>query len=418
MAFGASAAAANSAKTGENTGAIKVAHIATVDLSLRFLLLNQLTSLQDAGYSVTGISSPGPHVDALKERGIRHIPVDLTRSITPVADLVALWRLYLVIRRERFAVVHCHTPKAELLGQLAARLAGVPVIVDTFRGIYEQADTSVVRRWALSAMSRIAAACSDVVLCQSRQAAVTMAAALSHPERVAHLGNGIDVRRFDRSRVNEADVDRARTDLGIAPHRPVVGFVGRLVREKGLLDLFAAMRLVRERIPNVQLVVVGPTDDDKPDAIGRDELRRHCPADSCVFTGLRTDTPLLYALMDVFVLPSHREGFPRAPMEASAMSVPCVVTDIPGCREVVEHGRNGLHVPPSDSVCLADAIVTLLTQRDLARQMGAQGRTTALARFDEERIFAIVKATYARVLAKKGIALPAAAPRMAPVTQP
>ncbi len=405
------------AAAGAVTGEIKVAHIATIDLSLRFLLLNQLTSLQDAGYSVTGISAPGPHVEALKERGIRHIPVGLTRSITPVADLVALWRLYSIIRRERFAVVHCHTPKAELLGQLAARLAGVPVIVDTFRGIYEQADTSRLRRWTLSAMSRIAAACADVVLCQSRQATEAMAATLSRRDGVAHLGNGIDVRRFDRSRVSQADVDQARLDLGINPREPIVGFVGRLVREKGLVDLFEAMRLVRQQVPHVQLLVVGPADDGKPDAIRTDEAERLYSGDRCVFTGLRTDMPLLYALMDVFVLPSHREGFPRAPMEASAMGVPCIVTDIPGCREVVEHGRNGLQVPVSDPVCLADAIVTLLTRQDLARQMGVEGRQAALARFDEERIFGTVKATYARVLSKKGIALPAAARQMAPVTQ-
>jgi len=123
---------------------------------------------------------------------------------------------------------------------------------------------------------------------------------------------------------------------------------------------------------------------------------------------------LLYGLMDVFVLPSHREGFPRAPMEASAMGVPCVVTNIPGCREVIEHGENGLLVPAGESVALADAITSLITNRELAKRMGRAGRQKALEDFDEERVFSIVKAAYGRLLADKGIA---AAPWNVPVTQ-
>jgi lipopolysaccharide/colanic/teichoic acid biosynthesis glycosyltransferase len=383
---------------------VKVAHIATVDLSLRFLLLNQLTSLRDAGYSVTGLSSPGPHVETLREQGIHHISVPMTRAITPMADLVALWRLYRVIRRERFEIVHCHTPKAELLGQLAARLARVPVIVDTFRGTYEQATTSPIRRWLLSRMTRLAAACADVVLCQSRDATEAMATKVARPDRVIHLGNGIDVQHFDRRRLTPHALDAARKDLGLDPSQPVVGFVGRLVREKGILDLFHAMRLVRKQVPNAHLIIIGPTDDDKPDAIGTEDTTQYGASEHCTFTGLRTDMPALYALMDVFVLPSYREGFPRAPMEASAMGVPCVVTDIPGCREVVQHGRNGLLVPVADPSAIANAIVTLLTRKDLADQLGRGGREAALERFDEQRVFDTVKAAYRRVLANKSAA--------------
>ena len=384
---------------------IKVAHVATVDLSLRFLLLNQLETLQQAGYAVAGVSATGPHVAALAERGIRHIPVTMTRSITPLADLAALWRLYRIMRRERFTIVHCHTPKAELLGQVAARLAGVPIVVDTFRGIYDRAGSGRLRRWLLVTLSRIAASCADLVLCQSREAMAAMVREkFCEPDRMAHLGNGIDVRQFDRTRLHPSDLDAARKALGIDPARPVVGFVGRLVREKGLLDLFHAMCLVRAQLPGAQLLVIGPTDSDKPDAIAP-ELARTCGLDQdCVFTGLRTDMPLLYGLMDVFVLPSSREGLPRSPMEASAMGVPCVVTDIPGCREVVEHGRNGLLVPVRSPSALAGAIATLLTHTDLAERMGRAAREKAVESFDEERVFAIVEAAYARLLSEKGIA--------------
>ncbi len=385
---------------------IKVAHVATVDLSLRFLLLNQLQSLNQAGYSITGMSATGPHLAALREHGIRHIPVTMTRSITPIADLTALWRLYRIMRRERFTIVHCHTPKAELLGQLAARLAGVPIVVDTFRGIYERAGSGRFRRWLLITMSRIAASCADLVLCQSREAMATLVREkFCEPDRIALLGNGIDIREFDRTKLNPVDLDIARKALGIDPTRPVVGFVGRLVREKGILDLFQAMRLVRAQVPNAQLLVVGPTDSDKPDAVTPEEAREHGLNEGCILTGLRTDMPLLYGLMDVFVLPSSREGVPRSPMEASAMGVPSVVTDIPGCREVVEHGRNGFLVPVSAPAELASAIVTLLTNPGLAHTMGRAGRVKARESFDEERVFATVKFAYARLLSKKGIVL-------------
>lgn len=386
---------------------VKVAHVATVDLSLRFLLLNQLRDLQEAGYSITGISSTGQNVPALQDQGIRHLTVPMTRSVTPVTDLLALWQLYRVMRRERFTIVHCHTPKAELLGQLAAQLAGVPVVVDTFRGIYENADIGRFRRWLFVMMARLAASCADLVFCQSRE---TMDAAvrtrICRPDHVALLGNGIDIRRFDRTTLSERDLLTARNELGLAGTQPVVGFVGRLVREKGILDLFGAMRLVREQLPNAQLLVVGPSDNEKSDAIAPEVARDFGVSRGCVFTGLRTDLPTLYALMDVFVLPSHRESFPRALMEASAMGVPCVTTDIPGCREVVEHGRNGLLTPEGDVRELAGAILTLLTDEDVARRMAHAGRQMAIESFDEDRVFEIVKATYARLLIKKGIALP------------
>ena len=386
---------------------IKVAHVATVDLSLRFLLLNQLRSLNQEGYSITGVSAAGSHVPVLQEQGIRHIPVTMTRSITPTADLTALWRLYRIMRREQFTIVHCHTPKAELLGQLAARLAGVPIVVDTFRGIYDRAGTGRFRRWLLVALSRLAASCADLVLCQSREAMDAMIRDnVCEPDRIALLGNGIDVRQFDQTQLSSSDLNRARQELNIDPARPVVGFVGRLVREKGILDLFAAMRLVQAQLPGAQLLVIGPTDTDKPDAVTPASAKEYGIDEGCVFAGLRTDMPLLYALMDVFVLPSYREGFPRAPMEASSMALPCVVTDIPGCREVVEHGRNGLLVPVGSPLALAGAIAILLTHKDLADRMGQGGRQKAVESFDEEQVFDVVKTAYARLLSSKGIALP------------
>jgi glycosyltransferase involved in cell wall biosynthesis len=153
-------------------------------------------------------------------------------------------------------------------------------------------------------------------------------------------------------------------------------------------------------------MIVGDVDHEKPDALTPDIARSYEVADACVFAGVRRDMPELYALMDVFVLPSHREGFPRSVMEASAMGVPCVVTDIRGCREAVEHGRNGLLVPLGDVPALAEAIVRLITSPNEARRMSEEGRRIALERFDERRVFERIKEHYQRLLRENGVTLP------------
>lgn len=385
---------------------IKVAHITTVDLSLRYLLLNQMQSIQEAGYQVTGISSTGPDVSAIEAAGIRHIAVPMTRNpFTPLQDLQSLWRLYRIIRRERFTIVHTHTPKPGLLGQLAAQLAGVPIIVNTLHGFYFHDRMRPQLRFFYILLEKIAARCSSVILSQNGEDVGTaVRERICPPEKIKHLGNGINLRRFDPDRISQAEIAAKRAEVGL-PKAPIVGFVGRLVAEKGLLELFAAAQQVRAQIPSVHFVFVGPV-DTKPDALTPDTAREYGIADVSHFLGMRRDMPELYSLMDVFVLPSHREGFPRAPMEAAAMRVPCVVTDIRGCRETVEHGRNGLLVPLGNTGALADAIVQLLSDREGARRMGEEGRRMAAERFDERAVFEKVKSEYARLLTAKDISTP------------
>jgi glycosyltransferase involved in cell wall biosynthesis len=160
----------------------------------------------------------------------------------------------------------------------------------------------------------------------------------------------------------------------------------------------------------VHFLFVGSIDPSKPDAIRPETAEEYGIADVCHFLGSRRDLPELYALMDVFVLASHREGFPRTPMEASAMRVPCVLTDIRGCREAVEDGHNGFLVPLGDVQALADRIVELLKDGEQRRKMGEEGRRIALERFDERIVFEKVKAEYARLLQEKGLDLPECGP--------
>lgn len=380
-------------------GTPRVAHVTTVDLSLRYLLLNQLERIRDEGYEVFGISADGPDVATVEARGIPHFAVPMTRRFTPLADLRALWALTRLMRRERFDVVHTHTPKAGLLGQLAARLSGVPVVVNTLHGFYFHEGTKPIPRRFYIWMERIAAKCSDVILSQNREDIATAAAEhIASPELLEWLGNGIDIARFDRRRLSNESLDALRDEIGLEPGAPVVGFVGRLVEEKGILDLLEAARSVVGAIPNVQLLIIGPYDEEKPDALRPDVAERYGLAGRCRFLGMRHDMPELYALMDVLVLPSYREGFPRAPMEASAMGVPAVVTDIRGCREAVEPGVNGLLFPAGDADALSRALVELLSDEEGRARMGAAGRAMSEDRFDEQKVFRRVLDQYERLL--------------------
>ena len=226
------------------------------------------------------------------------------------------------------------------------------------------------------------------------------------PHRIKLLGNGIDLRRFDPARLPRDTRRLVRASLGIAEDAPVVGFVGRLVAEKGVPELLRAARLVRERVPDTVFLLVGGSDEEKPGNLSPDAARAAGVADACVFTGVRHDLPELYRAMDVFALPSHREGFPRAAMEAAAMGLPCVVTDVRGCRQVVAQGENGLLVPARDESALAKALAELLLAPSLARLMGTEGRRRALRDFDERKVFATVLAEYERLLREKGLPVP------------
>ena len=179
----------------------------------------------------------------------------------------------------------------------------------------------------------------------------------------------------------------------------VVGAVGRLVREKGYPELFRAAAMLGARHPNVRVAVVGPDEDEKSDGLGPQDRARREHA-GVRFLGERADVDRLYAGMDLLVLASHREGFPRAPMEAAAFGVPVVATDIRGCRQAVDDGVTGLLVPPRDPEALAVGIEKLVTDAELRRLMGAAGRAKAIAEFDQRRCVDITATTYERLLAR------------------
>jgi len=377
----------------------KLAHVTTSDISLALLLGNQLRAYREAGFEPTGISAAGAWGADLQAQGIPHLEISaLRRSWAPAADARAFYDLVRLFRRHRFDIVHTHNPKTGVLGRIAARVAGTPVVVNTVHGLYGT-DGGAARRRMYLTMERIAAACSDYEFCQSREdLELLRALKIVSPDRSSYIGNGVDLTIFDPAAVDRRAV---RTSLGIDDATVVVGAVGRLVWEKGLRELFEAAERIRADTPNVRFIAVGPRDEDKSDAVPQATLTELERRGIMQFLGLRRDVRDLYAAMDVFVLASYREGFPRSAVEAAAMRLPLVLTDIRGCREVVEVGQNGFLVPPRDVSSLEGALQRLIADAHMRQRFGDASRTKALDAFDERRIIGQILDVYRMLMAEK-----------------
>jgi glycosyltransferase involved in cell wall biosynthesis len=381
-----------------------VIHVTTTDISLELLLGPQLEAFAEAGFEVLGASAPGPYVDALARRGIRHLALEhATRSMAPLEDARALVELVGMFRRLRPAIVHTHNPKPGLYGRVAARVARVPVTVNTTHGLYALPGHPKPKRTFVYGLERLASTCSDAELVQNPEDLSVLQRLGVPREKLALLGNGIDLRRFDPASISAAEAAAARRELGAcAPTDVVVGAVGRLVREKGFAEVFEAARHLHERVPALRFAAVGPDEPDKSASLSPDE-RSAAEAAGVRFLGSRDDVVRLYRGMDLYVLASHREGFPRSAMEAAAMGVPIIATDVRGCRQVVEHGVTGLLVPPRDPLALVDAIGVLAADGSRRLRMGEAGRRKALREFDQQRCIDITLATYRRQLSRAGI---------------
>ena len=376
-----------------------VIHVTTTSISLELLLGPQLEALVHAGYDVVGASAPGDYVAALEARGIRHEPLHhATRAMAPGEDLRALLELIKLFRRLRPTVVHTHNPKPGLYGRVAAAIARVPVVVNTVHGLYALPDDPAPKRAVVYGLERLASTFSDAELLQNEEDLLVLRRWRVPARKISVLGNGIDLTRFDAKAVHPDDVERARAELGATgPDDVVVGLVGRLVHEKGYLEVFEAARALRADHPNLRVAVIGPEDPDKSGSLTPQE-RADAERIGVRFLGSRTDMAHLYSGMDIHVLASHREGFPRAAMEAAAMGLPIVATDVRGCRQVVEHEVTGLLVPRADPAALAAAISALVADPDRRRRMGQAASAKAAAEFDQDRCIDHTLATYQRLL--------------------
>jgi glycosyltransferase involved in cell wall biosynthesis len=376
-------------------------HLTTTDISLALLLGSQLKAYAAAGYDVVGVSASGPFVAELTAAGIRHVALPhATRSLSPTNDARAAGELYRMVRRLQPDIVHTHNPKPGIYGRLGARAGGVPVVVNTVHGLYASRDDALHRRAAVYALERLAATCSDAELVQNPEDLETLAALRIPRSRLHLLGNGIDLGRFRLDGAAAESRQRLRAGWRIASDEIVVGAVGRLVWEKGYAEIFEAARLLRTRAPKARFVIAGPAEPGKADAVPATALAQ-AERDGVVFLGYRADVEHVYAALDVYVLASYREGFPRSAMEAAAMGVPVVATNIRGCRQVVDDGLTGLLVSPKDGRALAGAIERLAQEPQLRASMGRAAIVKARQEFDERRVIDFTLELYARLLTER-----------------
>lgn len=377
---------------------MKIIRATTIPLSLTTFCGGLLTELREEdGYDVVALSSPGPELDALgRNEGVRTIGVKMRRDIAPLADLRALLRLVRVLRREKPDLIHTMTPKAGLLGMMAARIAGVPVRLHTFTGLLFPTATGL-RRHLLKFTDRLTCLAATHINPEGQGVATDLreAGITKKPLRVLANGNvrGVDPDHLSPTPDIIAAGAEIRRRLGIPADAFVFIFIGRFVGDKGLRELLTVFPSLP---PTAHLVLVGATDgsrDDIPAGMLAGNGRIHLSG------GWVDDVRPWLAMADTLVFPSYREGFPNVVLEAGAMSIPSIVTDINGSREIITSGHNGLVIPPRTTAPLLEAMTAMLSLPTAYRRaMDAAARADVLARFTTTTIRYALRAFYREIL--------------------
>ncbi len=395
-------------KTGMEADPPILVYVTTIPLSMSRFFERQLRFMGDRGFKVVAVSSPGTMLDEVGSREqITVYGIPMNRRISPLSDLLSLMRLVWLFRNIQPTIVNASTPKAALLGMLAAAITHVPARVLVLHGLL------TARRmrgfgFVLWMASRISCLLAHRVFAVSRSVAEGMIEqGLCPRKKIEVLGsgsiNGIDTWSFDPSQVHESQLRILQEEYSIPVDSSVIGYVGRLSVDKGIVELLQAWEVIRTQQQNARLLVIGPVDDENP--ISQSVLDAFRDDTRVTMTDFvdHAELPQYYALMQVFVLPTYREGFPLCLLEASAMGIPIVATRVPGCVDAVRHGVTGTLVPVRDSRAIADAVEVYLQNPDLAKTHGRAGRNWVVRNFRPERIWEAFCQEYVRLMRDKHI---------------
>jgi glycosyltransferase involved in cell wall biosynthesis len=374
-------------------------------------------ALRDAGFEVLLLSPDGPYGARLRELGLRWEPVPMDRrSLSPLRETALLWHLWRLFLRERPALVHGFTIKCAVYGSLAARLAGVPGRVSAVTGLgYVFTSDDAKARWLrplVRGLMRLALGGkrARLILQNPDDVALFERARLVAPARIRLIpGSGVDCTRFAPANRGAASVASAGETTGAlasgadstdadAPFPFRVLLPARLLWDKGLADFVAAARLLRAQGRAIDFLLAGTPDEGNPAAVPQATVQGWVDEGLLQWLGHVDDMPALFRSVDVMILPSYREGLPKGLIEAAACGLPLVTTDVPGCREVVTDGENGLLVPVRNASILAAAIARLHDDPALAQRLGAAARQRTLAEFDERIVIDKTMAVYREVL--------------------
>ena len=389
-----------------------LAHITTVPVTLDFLD-GQIEFMRSQGFEVTLISSPGPSLERIGLRsGAITYPCPMSRNISPVKDIISLIPLVRLLRRIKPSIVHTHTPKASLLGLFAAFLVGVPIRIYTVHGLMIETRAGWRQR-LLAMMERFICRLSHRVFVVSNTVRSTLEAeglCPSHKVRMPCHGscNGINTAKFDPQAVCEETVRKLRLSYHVPEDAAVIGFVGRVARDKGIAELASAWAVIREEYPRAVLMVIGP--DEPADEADEKIAKRFAQDERVVRIPWTDEMREHYALFRLLVLPTYREGFPYAILEASAMALPVVATRVTGCTDAVVDVETGTLVPPRDAAALTRAIRGYLSDATLCREHGMAARVRVEADFRPEPIWEALYGEYVQLLQAGGVSAPAIAP--------
>ncbi len=384
----------------------RLACLATDPVTARFLMAGQLGFLKQRGFDVTLIASPGEDLEATAQReNVRVISVPMSREMTPRQDWRSLRQLTQVFRELKPDIVNAGTPKAGLLGMLAATRARVPIRIYTLRGLRMETATGL-KRLILTTTERVAAQCAHKVICVSpslRQAFIDFR--LGSACKTVVLGggssNGVDVERFASTVERQAEAAAVRQSMSIPPEARVIGFVGRLTRDKGVAELVTAYASLLHEFEDLHLLLVGGFEEGDPLSVEmRDAIWTH---PNIHITGFVKNTASYYSAIDLLVFPSHREGLPNVPLEAAAAGRPTAGFAATGTVDAVQNGVTGTLVPVGDVVGLTRAVRGYLLDSNLLSQHGLNARQRVETDFRREVIWQQLAELYNAELRSRGL---------------
>ena len=373
----------------------KIIRVSTIPMSLDLLLKGQLKMLAEH-YEVVAVSSPGPELQKVAEReGVRTVELPMERRISLWKDLVALGKMIRLFRKEKPDLVHSLTPKAGLLSMLAGWICRVPVRIHMFTGLVFPSATGWKQK-LLILTDKLTCACATYV--NPEGLGVKRDLERYHitrkPLHIIGNGNinGIDMAYYSRSEEVLEKVAAIREEGCFT-----FCFVGRMVGDKGINELVSAFKEVYAKHPEARLVLVGPFEEQLDPVLPetKEEILHH---DGILFMGWQNDVRPFLAAADVFVFPSYREGFPNVVMQAGALELPCIVTDINGCNEIIISGENGVIIPPKDKEALQAAMLQLMEQTDMRERLAANARRMVEERYEQQWLWKEIAKTYEELL--------------------
>ena len=373
----------------------KLIRITTVPLSLKVLLKGQLRFMASNGFDVKGVSSEGEELREVRENeGIAVEAITMSRKITPFQDLKSLWEMWNFLRKEKPQIVHTHTPKAGIIGMLAARLAGVPHRLHTVAGLPLMEATGTKRK-ILNFVEKLTYSSATRVYPNSKglydfilQNNFTQ----SNKLKIIANGssNGIDTTFFSPDQVTEIERVTLREKLNIQPDDFVFVFVGRIVSDKGINELikaFSELQAAENNEPaGIKLLLVGGLENDL-DPLNPETLAEINQNKDIISVGFQQDVRSFFAIADALVFPSYREGFPNVVMQAGAMGLPSIVSDINGCNEIIIEGENGLIIPSKNVEKLKEKMLTLAKDKNLYTKLKGNSRRMIENRYEQSVVW-------------------------------